>query len=201
MQVWLAAALLAATAPLSLHHRSSAVRLSLRPIAADDDSTGAYIDDPVDSGDDSAVAPPASSDANPPLADDTSDTTPASAPAAQYDVGALFSLARSYAPRAPRSTPTTAVSSPTPAVPAATGPGSQAGDASWFDGDPHTCAHRTLPQGTTVTVTDRTNGKHTTCRVIGVGPTDPTRIIDLSKDTFAALADPGLGVIPVNISW
>ena len=58
------------------------------------------------------------------------------------------------------------------------------------------------PKGTVVTVTSRETGKSVTCTVTDRGPyEDNYRIIDLDRATFAQLADPSEGLIPVDISW
>jgi rare lipoprotein A (peptidoglycan hydrolase) len=94
---------------------------------------------------------------------------------------------------APRSTSTTTTSAP---------PNTESGGASWYDWHPGECAHRTLPKGTVVTVTDLETGKSVTCVVTDRGPYgDSYRVIDLDEGTFAQLADPSRGVIPVEISW
>lgn len=63
------------------------------------------------------------------------------------------------------------------------------------------CAHRTLPFGTIVTVTNLATGKSTTCRVGDRGPFVAGRVIDLSKARFAELASPSAGVIRVRLTW
>jgi len=80
-------------------------------------------------------------------------------------------------------------------------PNTQTGGASWYAYNPGECAHRTLPKGTVVTVTNLANGATVTCVVTDRGPYDYSRIIDLDRDTFAQLADPTQGVIQVEISW
>lgn len=116
---------------------------------------------------------------------------------------------------APRVTTTTA--KPRPATTAAPAPrpqpqpqpqpepapagNTQSGKASWYDTYAGTCAHRTLPKGTMVNVTNTANGKSVTCRVADRGPYVAGRIIDLDRRLFAQLAPPSSGVINVNISW
>ena len=77
----------------------------------------------------------------------------------------------------------------------------QRGLASWFGAPKGTCAHRTIPKGTIVTVTRTDTRAETTCRVDDRGPADTTRVIDLSRDTFAKLAGADIGLIPVQIHW
>ncbi|HLF99095.1 MAG TPA: ubiquitin-like domain-containing protein [Acidimicrobiia bacterium] len=75
------------------------------------------------------------------------------------------------------------------------------GKASWYSGPAGTCAHRTLPFGTQVSVTNAGNGKSVVCRVADRGPFVEGRVIDLSHDTFSQIASPSAGVISVHLSW
>lgn len=89
---------------------------------------------------------------------------------------------------------TTAPPMPTPEKASKVGP-SQTGLASWYgpgfhgkltasgrtyDQHDHTAAHRTLPLGTSVRVTNLNNGKSTEVTIIDRGPFAKDRIIDLS---------------------
>lgn len=78
---------------------------------------------------------------------------------------------------------------------------SQSGQASWYDYKAGTCAHRTLPFGTVVKVTNLANGRTATCRVADRGPFVEGRVIDLEKGVFSQLAPPSAGVINVRIEW
>jgi rare lipoprotein A len=104
---------------------------------------------------------------------------------------------------------------PTPEAKPTPGPsGGQTGEASWY-GEPHhgrttasgetydmnklTAAHRTLPLGTRVLVTNLKNGRAVEVRINDRGPSVDGRIIDLS---FAAAKELGAvpsGTIPVRI--
>jgi rare lipoprotein A len=104
---------------------------------------------------------------------------------------------------------------PRPEAKPAPGPGEgQTGEASWH-GEPHhgrptasgeiydmnqlTAAHRTLPLGTRVLVTNLKNGRAVEVRINDRGPSVEGRIIDLS---FAAAKELGAlpsGTIPVRI--
>ena len=76
------------------------------------------------------------------------------------------------------------------------------GGASYHDySDPSTCAHKSLPKGTTLEVTNLANGKTTTCVVRDRGPYVAGRIIDLSKPAFSEIANLSDGVIKVSIEW
>jgi rare lipoprotein A len=92
-----------------------------------------------------------------------------------------------------------------PSTPPAAGPStgqSETGQATWYDApDPTMCAHKTIPMGTVLTVTDVDNGKSTTCKVGDRGPYVEGRIVDLSPETFSQLAPTSAGVINVKITW
>lgn len=77
----------------------------------------------------------------------------------------------------------------------------QRGLASWFPAPKGTCAHRTIPKGTVVTVVRVDNGASTTCRVADRGPADTSRVIDLARDTFAKLAGTERGLLQVHVRW
>lgn len=104
---------------------------------------------------------------------------------------------------------TEVVASPTDEVvlvgtrkPVFSGSGSvQVGQASWYHRSGMTAAHRTLPFGTVVKVTNRANGRSVTVTINDRGPYVAGRIIDLSDDAFARLAPLGAGVIDVRIEW
>jgi hypothetical protein len=80
--------------------------------------------------------------------------------------------------------------------------GQQEGGASWYRYKAGTCAHRTIPKGTVVKVTNLENGQTTTCTVADRGPFVAGRIIDLDRSVFMAIAgSPGQGVMRVRIEW
>jgi rare lipoprotein A len=88
------------------------------------------------------------------------------------------------------------------------------GNASWY-GEPFngrrasngeiydmyklTAAHRTLPFGTVVRVTNLNNGKSTTVRITDRGPFVENRVIDLSLAAAREIESIGPGVVPVRI--
>src|SRR5436305_11800381 len=86
-------------------------------------------------------------------------------------------------------------------VPAPSGGRSQEGGASWYHYKPGTCAHRTLPKGTVVKVTNLAGGQSTTCTVADRGPFVAGRIIDLDRSVFLAIASGSQGVAQVRIEW
>lgn len=75
------------------------------------------------------------------------------------------------------------------------------GEASWFvpGGKRVVAAHRKLPIGTIVTVTNRANGKKVDVTIVDRGPFIQGRIIDLSKYAFNHIARDTQGVIKVKI--
>jgi rare lipoprotein A len=60
-------------------------------------------------------------------------------------------------------------------------------------------AHRTLPFGSIVRVTNLNNGKHTEVRIIDRGPFVEGRVIDLSLAAAHAIDMVGTGIAPVRI--
>ena len=78
----------------------------------------------------------------------------------------------------------------------------QEGGASYHEyTDIRTCAHRSLPKGTALKVTNLGNGKVTTCVVNDRGPYVEGRILDLSREAFSEIASISDGVIRVAIEW
>jgi uncharacterized protein YabE (DUF348 family) len=79
------------------------------------------------------------------------------------------------------------------------GGSSNTGLASWFEADGLVAAHRTLPMGSVVKVTNVENGKSVTVRINQRGPFVDGRIIDLSDDAFERLAPLGQGTVKVKV--
>lgn len=78
----------------------------------------------------------------------------------------------------------------------------QGGRASWYQAaSSGGCAHRTLPKGTQVKVTNTANGRSITCTVNERGPYVDGRIIDMAKPDFDKVAGSHMGVIDVMIEW
>lgn len=68
-----------------------------------------------------------------------------------------------------------------------------------FDPNAMTAAHRTLPLGTVVRVTNIANGRAVTVRINDRGPRDKSRIIDLSRSAAQALGFAADGIMKVKI--
>jgi rare lipoprotein A len=79
--------------------------------------------------------------------------------------------------------------------------GTEAGQASWYGCDGMHAAHKTLPFGTVVTVTNVDNGASVTVTINDRGPFVEGRIIDLCDGAFAQIAPLGQGVASVRISY
>jgi rare lipoprotein A len=88
------------------------------------------------------------------------------------------------------------------------------GMASWYGKDFHgkltasgekynirhyTAAHKTLPFGTIVRITNTKNGNHVEVKINDRGPFVKGRVIDLSPKAFKKIAPLDQGVIPVKI--
>lgn len=68
-----------------------------------------------------------------------------------------------------------------------------------FNKNAMVCAHRTLPFGTRVRVTNKKNGKAVVVRVIDRGPFAKGRVIDLSPAAARELDMVKAGVAPVHL--
>jgi rare lipoprotein A len=68
-----------------------------------------------------------------------------------------------------------------------------------YNHDLKTAAHRTIPLGSTINVTNIANGKSVVAKVNDRGPFAQGRIVDLSKSAFSSIADTASGVITVQI--
>jgi rare lipoprotein A len=119
--------------------------------------------------------------------------------------------------RAPKASAPSAGPPPSTGSAAAPGPGwSEEGMASWYGGDDGfegkptasgeiydssqmTAAHRELPLGTVVDVTNLDNGRSVRVRVNDRGPFLKGRVLDLSQEAARRLGVIGPGVAPVRI--
>jgi hypothetical protein len=195
-------AVVAALAMTTRHHGHARAPFALRAqlTAAVDDGSDELApsnnDDALDARDPGAPAPVFADD---PVTDSSSSWSPPSFGSASSWLGYARGFAPSTGLGSSPSSPTTSVphvaNDPSPSDHQASG------DASWYSTSPGACAHRTLPKGTVVTVTNPATGKSTTCTVEGWGPGDTSRSIDLSEESFTAIANPDLGVVPVHYTW
>ncbi len=62
-----------------------------------------------------------------------------------------------------------------------------------------TAAHKTLPFGTKVRVTNLRNGKSVVVTITDRGPFTKGRIIDMSKASFSKIENPSAGITKVTI--
>ena len=75
--------------------------------------------------------------------------------------------------------------------------GRTAADGSRFNAYGLTTAHRWMPFGSKLRVTNPSNGKSVVVPVTDRGPFVPGRVLDLSYGAFRTIADPGQGVVKV----
>jgi len=68
-----------------------------------------------------------------------------------------------------------------------------------FNPNALTAAHKTLPFGTRVRVTNKRNGKSVVVRINDRGPYIKGRIIDLSRRAAGVIGMRGAGIAPVNV--
>ena len=61
-----------------------------------------------------------------------------------------------------------------------------------------TAAHRSLPFGTEILVTNLRTGKSVEVRINDRGPFHSSRVLDLSKAAYKAIGDPARGTMPVE---
>ena len=69
-----------------------------------------------------------------------------------------------------------------------------------FNAYGYTAAHRSLPFGTKLKVTDQSTGKSVVVRINDRGPYVYDRSLDLSYGAFSAIRHPGAGVTRVCIA-
>ncbi len=74
-----------------------------------------------------------------------------------------------------------------------------AADGTTFDQDAMTAAHRTLPLGTTVRVTNLANGEQVLVRITDRGPFAPGRVLDLSMGAAKAIGIYRAGIAKVKL--
>lgn len=70
-----------------------------------------------------------------------------------------------------------------------------------YDPDALTAAHRELPMGTVVTVTNTATGQSVRVRINDRGPHVSGRVIDLSRAAWDRIASPSAGLVHVRLEW
>lgn len=70
----------------------------------------------------------------------------------------------------------------------------------WFNPNALTAAHKTLPFGTKVRVTNKRNGKSVVVTINDRGPYVKGRVIDLSSRAAGVIGMKGSGVVPVSLA-
>lgn len=70
----------------------------------------------------------------------------------------------------------------------------------WFNPNALTAAHKTLPFGTKVRVTNRHNGRSVVVTINDRGPYVRGRVIDLSSRAAGVIGMKGSGVVPVSLA-
>ncbi len=70
----------------------------------------------------------------------------------------------------------------------------------WFNPNAMTAAHKTLPFGTKVRVTNRNNGQSVVVTINDRGPYIAGRVIDLSRAAAYSINMQGSGVVPVSVA-
>lgn len=78
--------------------------------------------------------------------------------------------------------------------------GQRVASGGWFNPNAMTAAHKTLPFGTRVVVTNQRNGRSVTVTINDRGPYIRGRIIDLSRAAAARIGMTASGVAPVTMS-
>jgi len=127
----------------------------------------------------------------------------------------VVGCSRALTPAPPLPPPAAAVTRPPPAArPAVAKPRAETGQASWYGHQHHgkrtasgeifdmnelTAAHRTLPLGTRVLVTNTSTGDAVEVRINDRGPFADGRVLDLSYAAGRVLGAVGPGVIPVRL--
>jgi rare lipoprotein A len=77
--------------------------------------------------------------------------------------------------------------------------GRRTADGGIYDKEAHICAHKTLPFGTRIKVTNKKNGKYNIVRVTDRGPFGRGRIVDLSNAAARDIDIISAGVAPVHL--
>lgn len=104
----------------------------------------------------------------------------------------------------PKPKPTTTTTAPPPPPRQTSEANTESGRATWYELEgarAGICAHKTLPFGTIVTVTNTNTGKSIQCEIGDRGPFVEGYIIDLFRTDFEQLAPTSSGWFPAKITW
>ncbi len=139
------------------------------------------------------------------LAADESPSTTTTATATTTTTVPVTTTTAAAARMAPTTTTTTSTATTTTTTTTTAPPPprtKEQGEASWYPEAPTGyCASPYLSFGTVVTITDELTGGSIQCRVDDRQAQNPGRVIDLSYDGFADLANPAQGLIEVRLTW
>ena len=67
-----------------------------------------------------------------------------------------------------------------------------------FNNNKFTAAHRTIPFGTQVKITNLRNGESVVVRINDRGPFHKSRVFDLSKAAYEEIGDINKGIMPIE---
>jgi rare lipoprotein A len=147
----------------------------------------------------SAVLPAESLSDNPPVDEPQTDIPPLESSSAAIIPHSPERQEASPAPTLPALTPSTIIGTGLASWYGAKHHGKRTASGEIFDQNKFTAAHRTLPWGSIVKVTNLENGKAVEVRINDRGPFTKGRIIDLSRAAARALGMVQSGVSPVRM--
>jgi len=147
----------------------------------------------------STISPPESRRDNPPIDQPQTDTPPLESPSAA--IIPLSPATRETSPRAtfPASPPPTIVEAGLASWYGKKHQGKRTASGEVFDQKKFTAAHRSLPWGSIVKLTNLANGKSVEVRINDRGPFEKGRIIDVSRAAASVLGMVESGVAQVQL--
>ena len=160
---------------------------------------GTISDAPHQSISTSAVLRAESLSDNPPMAEPQTDIPSLESSSAAMIPHSPETQEASPAPTLPTLTPSTIIGTGLASWYGAKHHGKRTASGEIFDQNKFTAAHRTLPWGSIVKVTNLDNGKAVEVRINDRGPFKKGRVIDLSRAAARALGMVQSGVSPVQI--
>jgi rare lipoprotein A len=147
----------------------------------------------------SAVLPAESLSDNPPVHEPQPDIPSFESPPAAITPGSPETQEASPPPTLPTHAPSTTIGTGLASWYGARHHGKRTASGEIFDQNKFTAAHRTLPWGSIVKVTNLDNGKSVEVRINDRGPFKKGRIIDLSRAAARAVGMVQSGVSPVRM--